>query len=557
MKKRILSVLLSLFIICGVVLSDYERVQAVDLPTAFWGTLEASRAWFTAMQAGGAFDRGISFNQFVNTTSAQWQEAERKVMQAYKLYLFYRYQIDVTEKFPNMTIEEVRQEALRLSTITYNSFIEKAINVSNTTKEGITVQDFKYWKEFCSEFRSIAQNGLGNSQIGDDTVVKAKILYNGNFINVENLTSTGKDTLVYNDNYYINNFKYWDMNINMGEVPTDRVRIPFFIMYLVGVEYKFAFLTIDINRLTGEPITISDNTHISGGGVTSNLSFINWCYQTLEHCNLPTLISDTDLRGNATPNWYNNTVKNYAENYVNNLSIQQSAAAALDWQYEIDDSLQNTAGQAIKDGNTKQSTKTIVKEGSVPVKRSSLKEEERNGEKVVSGEIGWDIPGTKTITAPIVDDTKEDEFIEDIGIIDVPEDIVIDDPVPGEIVIPGEEEVVIPVTPDVPIPIIKLLEIQYGPFYPTAMEGLEEFFPFCIPFDIAYCVNKFRVGEGQAPVLHIPILYPRALQGVLGESYDVTIDFNDYIALRNIIRYFILILFIVGLMTLTRNIIRG
>ena len=144
MRKRIVSMILAVMIPILVIVTDYNSVMAVDLPTAFWGTLEASRAWFTAMQAGGAFDRGISFNQFVNTTSEQWQEAERKVMEAYKLYLFYRYQIDITDKFPNMTIEEVRQEAIRLGTISYNSFMEKVINVSHTTKEGITVQDFKY-----------------------------------------------------------------------------------------------------------------------------------------------------------------------------------------------------------------------------------------------------------------------------------------------------------------------------------------------------------------------------------------------------------------------------
>ena len=130
LKKRLTSIFLSIFIVFGVVASDYCTVMAVDIPTAFWGTLEASRSWFTAMQAGGAFDRGISFNQFVNTTSEQWQEAERKVMEAYKLYLFYRYQIDITDKFPNMTIEEVRQEALRLSTIAYNSSIVILGNLS-------------------------------------------------------------------------------------------------------------------------------------------------------------------------------------------------------------------------------------------------------------------------------------------------------------------------------------------------------------------------------------------------------------------------------------------
>lgn len=547
LKKRLTSIFLSIFIVIGVVASDYCTVMAADIPTAFWGTLEASRAWFTAMQAGGAFDRGISFNQFVNTTSEQWQEVERKTMQAFKLYLFYRYQIDVTEKFPNMTVEEVRQEALRLSNITYNSFMEKAINVSDTTKEGITVQDFKYWKEFCKEFSSVSKNGLGSGELLPNTVINT-VTYNPDNVAItsQKMENLGENCFSYNDHYYVYKGKFFNQDFDYSNVPTDRVRIPFAYMFCSLSSYNCwkVLEYIDVNRLTGDVITRQAPINSYVGGYSP--SVYNQCNA---QSNLPLCFFEDKT---SYIDYTNNLVNNYAEKL--SVSVGQSA---LDWQYEIDDSLKNTAGTSIKDGNAQQKSKEVVREGSVPVKRSSLKEEEKEGSKVVSGVIGWDIPKTEVIEAGVADPKEENKTIEDMGIIDVPAEEIENPDIPGEVIIPGEAEVVVPDEPiPIPIPISDIFKIQYGPFYPTSMD-ITEFFPFCIPFDFAYCVNKFRVGEGEAPVIDFPIVYPKKLQPILGESYHVIIDFNDYIFLRNIIRYFLLLSFITGLMFATRSLIRG
>ena len=87
---------------------------------------------------------------------------------------------------------------------------------------------------------------------------------------------------------------------------------------------------------------------------------------------------------------------------------------------------------------------------------------------------------------------------------------------------------------------------------------LTELFPFCIPFDIIYLVKKFDVSGANAPVITLPLKYPNAIRGAMGsDRYVVTIDLGDYVVVRDVIRIFLLLLFIAGLMKVTRDLIRG
>lgn len=76
-------------------------------------------------------------------------------------------------------------------------------------------------------------------------------------------------------------------------------------------------------------------------------------------------------------------------------------------------------------------------------------------------------------------------------------------------------------------------------------------FPFCIPFDLINSISALRT-PGQAPVwtLNFPSQY-----FVGGGS--ITIDFSKFDTLATIVRWFLTFLFVVALILLTRNLIRG
>ena len=561
MKKRITSIILSIMIVFGVVVSDYQTVMAIDIPTAFWGTLEASRAFFTALYAGGALDHGISLSDFTASNQREWLELAPRVMEAYQAFCFYKEKIIVSAENPSWSTEQINSESMSRALVLKNRFNENAITVSGNTTGQITAKDWGYWREFCKEFSAIALNGIGSSDISSNTPVSVTIRNNGSGLTTPkvDITNIYGNTLSFQNNNYIYKGKYNSASINNSEIKNNINEIEVISTDSSRVIIPFIIIQNDLynNRLVYKLVK-SHYKILTGEFMGSNDDIWNIVYYSSE------------LRQGVVNEIINNsefpivlcTNSNYSETYngvnENILSIKTNinSSPALDWQYGIQNAVDsNKAGESIKNG-TKENSVPLVRDNSIPIKRSSLKEEEKDGQKVVSGVIGWDIPETKVIEGTIADPRTEDDYKRATGVIDVPIDDVIDYPDDVEVVIPDDAEIVRPDNPDLPIPITKLLQIQYGPFYPVAMD-ITEFFPFCIPFDIAYCINKFNVGEGTAPVLHIPIKYPNKLKATLGDSYDVVIDFNDYIALRNIIRYFILLLFIVGLMTITRNLIRG
>lgn len=102
---------------------------------------------------------------------------------------------------------------------------------------------------------------------------------------------------------------------------------------------------------------------------------------------------------------------------------------------------------------------------------------------------------------------------------------------------------------------VTIYELPYNselvPLLPTLF--FENKFPFCIPWDIYSFINIFR-SEAVAPHFEIP--YPYMDENGL-QTYTLVIDLSEYNYVSNIFRVMFFILFIVGLMILTRNLIKG
>lgn len=76
-------------------------------------------------------------------------------------------------------------------------------------------------------------------------------------------------------------------------------------------------------------------------------------------------------------------------------------------------------------------------------------------------------------------------------------------------------------------------------------------FPFCIPFDLIKTVQVLAAPP-EAPVFELPLYFPR-----YGIDEKITIDFKQFESLAKISRYFFDLLFILGLILLTRGLIKG
>lgn len=83
------------------------------------------------------------------------------------------------------------------------------------------------------------------------------------------------------------------------------------------------------------------------------------------------------------------------------------------------------------------------------------------------------------------------------------------------------------------------------------VRDLRTLFPFCIPFDLIDCIRLFN-AEPVTPKVEIPMHF-----AFVDVDYTWTIDLKDFNGVATVCRSMFLILFIVGLVLITRNLIRG
>ena len=84
--------------------------------------------------------------------------------------------------------------------------------------------------------------------------------------------------------------------------------------------------------------------------------------------------------------------------------------------------------------------------------------------------------------------------------------------------------------------------------------NLTTIFPFCIPFDLIRAFKVLSV-DGEAPVYKIPVQIKYGGYIDINESWDI--DMSDFDMVVQIMRIIETLSFIVGLIMITRNLIRG
>lgn len=157
----------------------------------------------------------------------------------------------------------------------------------------------------------------------------------------------------------------------------------------------------------------------------------------------------------------------------------------------------------------------------------------KNGENIDSETRDFIINGVPDIPSSIPDNT--DIYVQGIPVDTPVEDvgpIVLEKVVVGELDVSGE--------PDNPSP--------DDPVIPEL--GLEDVFPFCIPFDL-YRFFSVLSAAPEAPSFDFPFVIPGLI------DYTFHVDLSEFNTVAQVMRTMELLGFCIGLALLTRNIIRG
>lgn len=125
-------------------------------------------------------------------------------------------------------------------------------------------------------------------------------------------------------------------------------------------------------------------------------------------------------------------------------------------------------------------------------------------------------------------------------------DIVPPIAIPGDVAIPITAP---PIAIDIDIPDTITLDENVNNFKAPTL--ILQKFPFCIPFDI-YTAFTVMYHQPVAPVFVLPIVFP-----AYGIDESITIDFADFEVLARIVRWFLSAIFVIGLIMVTRKLIKG
>lgn len=210
------------------------------------------------------------------------------------------------------------------------------------------------------------------------------------------------------------------------------------------------------------------------------------------------------------------------------MSILSNAAMQMMLKYHVEDMAMSDAYQTVYNPAIPDTTDIVTPSNTIT--------RDKDGSIAVTGDRTIDV--ALPIAWP-VDLTKGIVIGKDIPIENVLDNTKTDEKTDGKDD-NKEEENKPPITPDLPS----------GAVGDNLEADLKSIFPFCIPFDLIACI-KGLAADPEAPVWNIKIPMPT------NYTWTITIDMSDYDGVVRIFRIGEDLLFIVGLIVITRNLIRG
>lgn len=535
----------------------------------------------TALLIGGVvIAGGIAAYEIAQTDAEDYRNFYNGIKQGFQEFVSDQEKQIALEQNSSLTDQEAADIGVAVAREKVNGFFNEAIDTTKNTVKNIRYDTMAYWDLYSRIISSVADNGITADSGGiiapTDRFIPRLINYNSGFEGVTSspMESIGSNTEAMNGRSYIVKGVVNATNVqnaNINNLNKTYLTIPIlFAMpyidrsntYLWTVVMELMFERNTGNFLGYQKYGNSDN--IAGGNYISTLN------NYISNSSVNVVLARPDE--GQSPMERCQQLCNVIGLAPEVLAIGESSVIPS-WERTINSTLNDThIGKSIQTGrhvlvNDGDWIGSIFQEDSVPVRKSSLTVQDG----VVTGELGWDIPLPTTWDDYINGKRKFGDVVDDTGAIGVP-DSSLDTPQAGDTTVDYPVDTPVQDTTDYPKddtdvndrpqeipdkPQQDVFDENGGSFYPSAMD-LTNIFPFCIPFDVIYLIEKFDASGERAPVITIPIVYPSSIQGVMGSSgYDVVIDFQDYVAVRNVIRVFLLLLFLAGLIKITRDLIRG
>lgn len=521
----------------------------------------------TALLVGGCIVAGgIAVEKIVTSTPQDRADFVNGVKQSFNGFVTEYEKNLIIQSNAQITEQEAINQAVQKANSVVSDWENNMINKSITTGNGLKNETMDLWTKFSNEFNDVADNGVTSGGSSGSLNSSSPV-----FCEIQNFTDISTQTyskdniygncIEYNGNVYVldgDYYPYTNQNIynaNQNGVPTDRYRFYYTMLWVQSSNRRIVqkLNNIDVNRLSGQVVA-------TGSVYDQNIYYSNNISEIIN-----TIANNTNMLVFLTDDsTYSTTLNSINADYTK-LAVSTAIASSVPlWKQALQDTLNNTKlGDSIQTGR-----RTLVNNGdeitsifgldSVPIKKSGLAIIE--GDAI--GQVGYDIPDSAVWDDVISGNKPFPKVVGDTGTIVAPKSGVIETPDTGEVVIPSDTPVVDSEEntddPDNPYPETTpedIQENQGGEFYPTGMD-LSNIFPFCIPFDIYYLFSSL-VATPETPTFDIEFAYPQSLKPYLGNSFVYTLDFSDFEVVARVLKIMLSLLFIFGLMKITRSIIRG
>lgn len=566
-KRSFLVCLSSIIIFLSVQGAYYESVEAAEWVTSIAGAIGFGGP-AAALIVGGVIvvgGVGIAVEKWLSMTPSERDEFVSGIKNGFNSFVAKQEAVIAKEQDQSLTDQQAADIGVANARDVVNNFSHNALEATRTTGRNLWTKSVDYWKKFSnSVVNDLLDNGLQQEQVtvpSPSNPVSRPTFDGQNWVTSNVMTNSNSGFISYNGRYFINKGEFFGSEYNYTVIHTSsstQYRFPWCYRVnsynssgnKIGEVISLNIVNVYVSNSTGQI------TSINGTRATYR-ERVSFTQEELNQITFPLVSLNNTYQDPSYADTLNYVEQNFYQ--VLPVGLQQVEQYLLDLYNLMLDNKLGQILQELRDQANAQGAISAYKSDSIPVKKQGITTKE--GEAV--GRVGWDIPSDDVLDGVLEGVLPFPDVYPEIGVLEVPWPSVSDQPTAGEIEWPVDDEVSDPARPDDDDPtadpddpdVGDILEDQGGNFYPAAMD-LTEFFPFCIPFDIIYLVNKMYVTP-QAPSITLVYAYPQALRSTLGDTYTLTIDFNDYLVFRNIIRVFLLLMFIVGLMKITRDLIRG
>jgi hypothetical protein len=223
------------------------------------------------------------------------------------------------------------------------------------------------------------------------------------------------------------------------------------------------------------------------------------------------------------------------------------------WNIQVGHSLPNdftiiTALSGINNVSISLSNNTGTWIGYAPLSQPATIEYDDNATGSICVDVPSSMTATPSVTAPYAVDTA----------LNIPSDIAWDTPAMDGLIgvrdwsIPFERSVDVPLDTPLDPPMDDTISMPNDNTLKfPALSVVADRFPFCIPFDL---INSFKSFSAEKVTPKLDVTFP-SIYGSKPTGFKI--DFTQFDKIVAILRYFILLIFIVNLIKLTRSLIRG